>query len=131
MELLLKFNGYINNKEISEYYKRNDVFLFTSRREPFGRVIIEALASKLLIICTKTYGSIEILTGKKFAYFIKHLSSNNVKKQILKVYDLWEKNLNGFRELQELARSFAFQNYSFPRELEGFKKMIDRISANN
>ncbi len=127
----IKFNGYVSNKEISEYYYRNDVFLFTSHREPFGRVLVEALASKLLIICTKTYGSMEILKRKRFAYFINQLNTKNVKMKILEVYKLWEKNLDNFRELQELAKTHAYQNYSFSKELEMFKKIIDRISPNN
>lgn len=123
----IKYNGYINNRRIFEYYKRNDVFLFTSRREPFGRVMIEALASKLLILCTKTYGSIEVLKDKKFAYFIPKLNSENIKNKIYLIYQFWEEELNNFRELQELAQNYAYQNYSFLKELNMFKMLIDRI----
>jgi len=77
----VKFHGYVNTDIVHEYYKKNEIFLFTSRREPFGRVLIEALAAKLLIICTKTYGSIEVLHNKEFAYFLNDLNSENVVQE--------------------------------------------------
>ena len=123
----IKYNGYIDNREISDFYKRNDVFLFTSRREPFGRVIIEALASNLLILCTKTYGSIEILKDMKFAFFISELNSENIKNKLYLIYQFWEGELNKFRELQESAKNYAYRNYSFLKELNMFKMLIDRI----
>lgn len=124
---LIKYNGYVNNDKISQYYKRSDVFLFPSRREPFGRVIIEALAAKLLIICSKTFGSIEILKGKEFAFFLKELSTKEIKNKILEVYSLWKNDPEKFKQFQDLSKEYAFQNYSFSKELEGFKNLIEII----
>jgi len=123
----VRYNGYISNDRIPEYYKRNDVFLFTSRREPFGRVIIEALASKLVIICSKTFGSIEVLKGKKYAFFLNKLNSNSIKENLYSVYMLWKENKAQFRELQNEAKKYAIQNYSFTREVQMFKKLINKI----
>ena len=123
----VRYNGYISNDRIPEYYKRNDVFLFTSRREPFGRVIIEALASKLVIICSKTFGSIEVLKGKKYAFFLNKLNSHSIKESLYSVYMLWKENNAQFRELQNEAKIYAIQNYSFTREVQMFKKLINKI----
>ncbi|KKN66575.1 hypothetical protein LCGC14_0469900 [marine sediment metagenome] len=123
----IKYNGYINNERISEYYKRNDVLLFTSRREPFGRVLVEALASELLIICTHTYGSDEVLKDKRFAYFIPKLNSENIKRKIYDVYDLWEKNPHKFQKFQEMAKNYAYSQYSFSKELSMFRNLINKI----
>jgi len=122
----VKFHGYINTDIIHEYYKKNDIFLFTSRREPFGRVLIEALAAKLLIICTKTFGSIEILKNKEFAFFLDELNTTSVKKQIYGLFELW-KNKRKFEELQNKAKKYAIQNYPFTREVQMFKKLINKI----
>ncbi|MHA1724311.1 MAG: glycosyltransferase family 4 protein [Promethearchaeota archaeon] len=123
----IKFNGYISNEKISEYYKINDVFLFTSRREPFGRVLIEAMAAGLLIICSKTIGSIEILNGKDFAFFLQDLNSNEIIAKIKEVYDLWWMQRNNFRKLQESSKLFALQSYSFTVEIEMFRNLIERL----
>ena len=123
----IRYNGYISNEEIPKCYKRNDVFLFTSRREPFGRVMIEALASNLLIICTKTFGSIEVLKGKRFAFFLQELNPDLIKEKIFEIYELWKSKIKLFRELQKSTKQYAFQNYSFSKELEMFKELIQKI----
>ena len=123
----IKYFGYISNDRISEFYKKNDVFLFTSRREPFGRVLIEALASHLLIICTKTYGSIEVLEYKDFAFFLNELTSSELKKNIKFIYNLWKNNPQKFRNLQKEAHNYAIENYSFKKELNSFKIFIQKI----
>jgi len=123
----IKYRGFVSNEKISKYYQRNDALLFSSRREPFGRVLIEALAANLLIICSKTIGSVEILAGKKFAFFLDELTPNAVINKIYEVYDLWSKSPEKFKELQESAKKYAFQNFSFTIELELFRKLISQI----
>jgi glycosyltransferase involved in cell wall biosynthesis len=128
---IVKFNGYIDNEKISEFYKKNDVFLFTSRREPFGRVLIEAIAAGLLVICSKTIGSIEILKGKDFAFFLHKLNANMIKEKILEIYNIWSKDPDKFLHLKKLAKEHSFQNYSVSQEILMFKDLIDKIGSNN
>jgi glycosyltransferase involved in cell wall biosynthesis len=123
----VKYYGYIDNDVIHEYYKKSDVFLFTSRREPFGRVLIEALAARLLIICTKTYGSIEVLKNKEFAFFIDELNIGNVCNKLEALYKLWKEDNDKLRRLQEIAKNYAFENYSFSVELEMFRNLIEDL----
>ena len=123
----VKFNGYVSNDLIPIYYKKSDVFLFSSRVEPFPRAIMEALASNLIIICTKTIGSVEILKGKEFAFFISDLTVNAIKEKLLKIYNLWVKNPLKFKDLQDSARKYIFGNYSLDKELHEFKTFIDKI----
>ena len=82
----IKYHGYVSNDLIPEIYKRNDVFLFSSRREPFPRVIMEALAGNLVILSSKTIGSIELLKDKEFAFFLKELTPKEIKEKILEIY---------------------------------------------
>lgn len=124
----IKFHGYVDNDLIPDYYKKGDVYLFSSRVEPFPRAIMEALGAGLVIICTKTIGSLELLKKQRFAFFIPHLSTENIKKKILEVYNLWKDNKKEFNTLQKMAKDFVFQNYSISVELDLFKKLIDNIS---
>jgi glycosyltransferase involved in cell wall biosynthesis len=124
----VRYNGYVSNENIPEFYKRNDVFLFSSRREPFGRVIIEALAAELIIICSKTIGSIEILKGKDFAFFLQNLDANIIKEKIFEIYNMWLKNPDKFKQLKKLTKEYAFQNYSVSQEILSFKNLIEKIS---
>jgi glycosyltransferase involved in cell wall biosynthesis len=90
-------------------------------------VLIEALAAKLLIICTRTYGSIEVLRNKDFAFFLDELNSENVISKIDLLYKLWRENPNKIRQLQQHAKDYAFENYSFSVELEMFKNLISDL----
>lgn len=122
--------GYLNPEELAKIYKRNDVYLFSSRKEPFGRVLIEALAGKLIIICTRTIGSIEILRGKKFAFFLQNLDKKEFKEKIMELYNLWAEDPEKIRELQDLAKHYALSKYSISEEIRMFKSFIDKLSKN-
>ncbi len=122
----VQFNGYIDKEFIPQYYRKSDVFLFTSRKEPFGRVIIEALAAKLIIICTKTIGSLEILKGRDFAFFIEKLTPQELIQKILVVYRLWKERPERFKELRIKAENHS-KNYSLSEELIQFKNLIYEI----
>ena len=124
----LKYLGYLNKEELGEVLKRNDILLFSSRKEPFGRVIIESLVAEQVIICTQTVGSIEILRGKKFAFFLKKLGIKEFKESIMRLYKEWIKNPEKIRDLQKLARQYALSKYSISREIKMFKDFFDRIT---
>jgi glycosyltransferase involved in cell wall biosynthesis len=124
----IRFHGYVSNELISDYYKKGDVFLFMSRVEPFPRTIMEALSSNLVILCSKTIGSVELLKRKDFAFFIDDLTPELIKEKILEIYSLWKKNPESLTYLQKAAKKYIFQNYSFKRELKMFKELIESIN---
>lgn len=126
----IKYLGFLSSDKLSECYKRNDVLLFSSRMEPFGRVIIEALAAKLLIISSKTIGSNEILKGQKFGFFIPELSSKAIREKIYEIYNFWVLNPKKFEEFKNLAKKYAFEKYSISKEIEQFKELFCKISKN-
>lgn len=103
------------------------MFLSTSRREAFGRVIIEALATELLILCTKTFGSNKILHGKDFAFFLKELTAREIQSKKNEIYKFWIKKPKEFRALQISAKDYAFQKYDYSNELNGFLNMFKKI----
>lgn len=50
------FVGQLDAEAVSEEYKRADIFLLPSQYEPFGIVLIEAMASGVPIVATRTGG---------------------------------------------------------------------------
>ncbi|MFW9882213.1 MAG: glycosyltransferase family 4 protein [Candidatus Thorarchaeota archaeon] len=124
---LIRSMGYLTREELVDSFKRNDVFLFSSRKEPFGRVIIEALAANLIIICTRTIGSIEILRGKDFAFFLENLSVEQFKNKFKEIYNLWLTNPAYIKKLQGLASEYAIEKYSISKEIEAFTKFIENL----
>lgn len=70
IENSVAFLGYVEN--VSEFYNNIDVFVHTSiEPEPFGRVIIEAMAHGLPVISTKIGGPKEIITNNKDGFLIE------------------------------------------------------------
>lgn len=57
----IKFVGVKRGKELAEYYANADVFVFTSRVDTFGIVIIEALAMGTPVAAYEVPGPIDIL----------------------------------------------------------------------
>lgn len=124
----IQFNGYVSNELVPDYYKRGDVYLFTSRREPFPRTLMEALAANLVILCSKTIGSVELLRDKEFAFFLKELDHNIIIREIEQIYKLWKENPGEIKKLQKKAKNYVFKNYSTVKEIQAFKDLIGKIT---
>lgn len=59
-----------NVADAKRYFKAFDVFALTSDREPFGMVLLEAMAAKVPVICSDCGGGVEIVrsVGDLFSF---------------------------------------------------------------
>lgn len=65
----IKFLGKIDNEKLSEVYQENDVFILSSKSEPWGLVVEEALYNGLpLILSNKVGCSTEIMKNNQYGY---------------------------------------------------------------
>lgn len=62
IEKQVKFAGYLKRREVLFELGHASAFVLSSRSEPFGVVLIEALAMGLPLIATKSDGPIDIIT---------------------------------------------------------------------
>ncbi len=85
------FAGYVNRKEISDYYKASDMFIFSSLTETQGLVILEAMASGTPVVAIKASGVEDMIENEvsgiltkndleEFCYKIKEIFSNEELK---------------------------------------------------
>jgi glycosyltransferase involved in cell wall biosynthesis len=63
MQVIL--TGFIEDKDISDYFLLADLFVLPSKKEGFGIVFIEALAHGLPVICGDSDGSIDAIRNGK------------------------------------------------------------------
>jgi glycosyltransferase involved in cell wall biosynthesis len=61
LESHVKFTG--NIPEGKKYFKAFDMFALTSDHEPFGMVLLEAMAAGLPIVCSNSGGGAEVVEG--------------------------------------------------------------------
>ena len=62
------FIGKVDNKKIKDYYGACDLFLFSSKSETQGIVLLEAMASKLPVVAVKASGVMDVVKNDVNGY---------------------------------------------------------------
>lgn len=85
----IKYIGAIKNELLSEYYKKNDVFILPSKIEPWGLVVEEALYNGLPVILSNRVGSAkEVMKHNIHGLIYDSNSDYDLKIKIEKIIDL-------------------------------------------
>jgi glycosyltransferase involved in cell wall biosynthesis len=77
--------GHIPNSELQKYYAENDIFIFPSRDDGFGMVILEALACGLPVIASKNTGAPDVkmnIEKNDYVILMESISKESLLKAI-------------------------------------------------
>lgn len=74
----VKYIGFLEKKEIKETLKNYDFMILPSKEEPYGIVLIEALASGVPCIVSNAIGPSEIISDGKNGFIIEEI--DNIKE---------------------------------------------------
>ncbi len=118
IEKNVQFFGWVKN--IYEYLKKSSVFVFSSKREGFGYVLLEAMSCGLPVISTNTpFGPAEILDNGKYGILVP---MKNPQAMADAIYELLtdDKKYNYYKK-KSLER---VKYFSLDKMLKSYKKLI-------
>ncbi|NWG07488.1 MAG: glycosyltransferase family 4 protein [Chloroflexi bacterium] len=126
VEPLVKFLPAQPKEKLPALYQQADVFLFTSIwPEPFGRVIVEAMASGLAVIGAATGGAAEIMTDNENALLFTPGDSKDLADKIMKLIESPE-----LRErLSKSGRETAIAKFDTQRMTTGIEEYLQALVA--
>jgi glycosyltransferase involved in cell wall biosynthesis len=107
-------------------YQQADIFLFTSIwHEPFGRVIVEAMASGVAVIGAATGGAAEIMIDNENALLFASGDSNNLAEKLIKLIES-----PALRErLTKVGRETAIGKFDIQRMTTGIEEYLQTITT--
>jgi glycosyltransferase involved in cell wall biosynthesis len=120
----VRFLGYRN--DVPEILRQSDLFLLTSKREPFGIVILEAMAAGCPVIATRSGGPESIITDGIDGMLA---SVGDVQGLVNHIMFLLEKDLFR-RELGLKSRKLVDENYALPAIKIRMEKIYTTLLGN-
>lgn len=112
--------GEQSKDEIAYHMRQSDVFILLSRVETFGVVFIEALASGLFCIATKSGGPEFIIKNDMLGELLENIDDANYFSEKIANVLLSEK----FKSDASLRKKFVNDNYSYDSFLTSFDNLI-------
>ena len=105
----VNFLGNIN--DVKKYYEKANIYLHTAKYEPFGLVLLEAMAAGLPVISLDGRGNRDFINHNKNGFIFKTQNADVFTKQILKLVNNKKLYDDITKNGQETARIFDIKNY--------------------
>lgn len=116
----IEFLGFINN--LSDVRKQTNISLVCSKNEAFGRVTIEAMCAKNLVIGSNTGGTIELVQDKKTGFLYKEGNYINLADKIEYAINNWEE----CKKIIEDAYDYATNKFTITKCAKGVNEVYKK-----
>ncbi|PIS19703.1 MAG: hypothetical protein COW19_02540 [Zetaproteobacteria bacterium CG12_big_fil_rev_8_21_14_0_65_55_1124] len=121
----VKFAGFIQERDLPEYYAVADVMVFPTLGDPYGLVVEEAMAAGLPVICTEAAGDIRLRLPEAIAGFIVPPKSTDLLfERMLFLASNLEERLRMGRQASDLAITRNHDRYA-----EDFEHFVESLLA--
>jgi glycosyltransferase involved in cell wall biosynthesis len=91
--------------DAKRYFRAFDMFVLTSDREPFGMVLLEAMAAELPIICSDNGGGAEVVNGVGELFLFG--DSDLLSEKLIKVSEQQQMSKTTKTPLKRLTKHFS------------------------
>jgi glycosyltransferase involved in cell wall biosynthesis len=118
--------GPLKAKSLIYAYSAADIFVFPTIKETFGSVILEAAASGLPIVCTRTGVAPEIITHGENGLFVDYGNVDQISNAIIRV--LTDSN---FKRKAEKRREFILKKYDHKKEIDQYEKIYSQLASHS
>lgn len=125
LEPYVRFEGFIPEAKLPEYYQAADLFLLPTRcLEGFGLVTVEALACGTPVVGTPLGGTVEILSGLDPDLLCKGPEPEEIAEKVLQFLSRSEEDLQGLRGR---CRQFALAHYDWDPVVEKVAAQMEAL----
>lgn len=100
-----------NVKNVEDYLSSADIYLHTALEEPFGLVLVEAMAAGLPIVCTNGGGNKDLIIEGDNGFIVNEFNAELLADRIEFLIKNPEKRLEMGRNAQAFSKQFDISTY--------------------
>ena len=115
--------------DVPQLMKQSDLFVMSSLSEPFGNILLEAMATSTPIVTTRNHGALNILNGET-AIFVDNASSNALSSGILEAINNPEAAFERSKNALELFKNYYTPDAVIPKALSLYQTVSKDCLAN-
>jgi len=117
-----------NVTNVNDYLQAADVFVMPSLWEGFSIALLEAAASKKIVVATDVGGNSEIIQDGKNGFLIKPREAEVLAKKIEYVLDLSEEEK---KKIEERVRKTIEENFSIDKMVRKYANLYSKLISNS
>jgi len=117
------FEGLISHAQIAAYYQRCDVLCFPTLGEPFGKVILEAMACGKPVVASNIGGPTHIIKEGKTGFLVPPGQPKAIAERILELLN----DESRMKEMGRNARRVVVRRYSWDKIAEAYHKLYNSL----
>lgn len=107
----IKLIGFVDEAEITDHFLLSDIFVMPSKKEGFGIVFIEAVASGLSVVAGNKDGSVDALKNGELGYLVDPDNLEEIERILNKILANLPDQQQKINLQQKVLSAFGYENY--------------------